>query len=69
MPCKACGSVLNPYAAVDFNAKIWTCPFCHTRNHFPPHYAGARPGRGGLPTRRLMLHAACHALAGLPMPT
>lgn len=41
VPCKTCGSVLNPYAAVDFAAKIWTCPFCHTRNHFPPHYAGA----------------------------
>ena len=40
MPCKACGSVLNPYAAVDFHAKLWTCPFCHTRNHFPPHYQG-----------------------------
>lgn len=40
VPCKTCGSVLNPYAAVDFHAKIWTCPFCHTRNHFPPHYAG-----------------------------
>ncbi|EFN51277.1 hypothetical protein CHLNCDRAFT_141205 [Chlorella variabilis] len=38
--CKTCGSVLNPYASVDFAAKIWTCPFCHTRNHFPPHYAG-----------------------------
>ncbi|KAL4422806.1 hypothetical protein ABPG75_009003 [Micractinium tetrahymenae] len=40
VPCKTCGAVLNPYAAVDFAAKIWTCPFCHTRNHFPPHYAG-----------------------------
>lgn len=38
--CKTCGSVLNPYCSVDFAAKIWTCPFCHTRNHFPPHYAG-----------------------------
>ena len=40
VPCKTCGSVLNPYASVDFHAKLWTCPFCHTRNHFPPHYAG-----------------------------
>lgn len=38
--CKSCGSVLNPYAMVDFNAKLWTCPFCHNRNHFPPHYQG-----------------------------
>ena len=42
VPCKACGAALNPYAAVDFNAKVWSCPFCHTRNHFPPHYAGER---------------------------
>jgi protein transport protein SEC23 len=40
VPCKSCGGVLNPYAAVDFHAKLWTCPFCHTRNHFPPHYQG-----------------------------
>ena len=30
---------LNPYARVDFNGKLWICPFCYTRNHFPPHYA------------------------------
>jgi protein transport protein SEC23 len=41
VPCKACGGVLNPYAAVDFASKLWTCPFCTARNHFPPHYAGA----------------------------
>ncbi len=26
-------------SAIDFAAKLWTCPFCTTRNHFPPHYA------------------------------
>ncbi|KAF4357072.1 hypothetical protein CsatB_025331 [Cannabis sativa] len=36
--CKTCASVLNPYARVDFTAKIWICPFCFQRNHFPPHY-------------------------------
>ena len=20
-------------------SKLWVCPFCLTRNHFPPHYA------------------------------
>mmetsp|Transcript_10397 Transcript_10397/g.29602 ORF Transcript_10397/g.29602 Transcript_10397/m.29602 type:complete len:756 (+) Transcript_10397:156-2423(+) len=40
VPCKSCGAVLNPYARVDFGSKIWVCPFCHTRNHFPSHYAG-----------------------------
>jgi protein transport protein SEC23 len=24
---------------VDYQSKLWTCPFCLTRNHFPPHYA------------------------------
>ena len=24
---------------IDFRAKIWICPFCFQRNHFPPHYA------------------------------
>ncbi|XRA99090.1 protein transport protein Sec23 [Pycnococcus provasolii] len=37
--CKNCGAVLNPYARVDFHGKIWICPFCYTRSHFPPHYA------------------------------
>ncbi|KAF5181425.1 transport protein SEC23 [Thalictrum thalictroides] len=36
--CKTCRSVLNPFSIVDFNAKIWICPFCFQRNHFPPHY-------------------------------
>lgn len=35
----ACRSVLNPYCQVDFRSKLWVCPFCFTRNHFPPHYA------------------------------
>ncbi|CAN0898590.1 Protein transport protein SEC23 [Linum grandiflorum] len=36
--CKTCASPLNCFARVDFNAKIWICPFCFQRNHFPPHY-------------------------------
>ncbi|KAM5569715.1 protein transport protein SEC23 [Rosa sericea] len=36
--CKTCSAVLNPFSRVDFNAKIWICPFCYQRNHFPPHY-------------------------------
>ncbi|CAK9019994.1 unnamed protein product [Durusdinium trenchii] len=34
-----CGAVLNPLCYVDFHSKSWTCPFCHTRNRFPQHYA------------------------------
>mmetsp|Transcript_28195 Transcript_28195/g.63859 ORF Transcript_28195/g.63859 Transcript_28195/m.63859 type:complete len:770 (-) Transcript_28195:276-2585(-) len=37
--CNGCSAVLNPFAQVDFRTKLWTCPFCTTRNHFPPHYA------------------------------
>ncbi|GMH08057.1 hypothetical protein Nepgr_009897 [Nepenthes gracilis] len=36
--CKSCAVVLNPFCRVDFTAKIWICPFCFQRNHFPPHY-------------------------------
>jgi protein transport protein SEC23 len=35
----SCNSILNPYCLVDYRSKIWTCPFCLARNHFPPHYA------------------------------
>ncbi|KAL9269206.1 transport protein SEC23 E-like protein [Drosera capensis] len=38
--CKTCFSCLNPFCQVDFAAKIWICPFCFQRNHFPQHYAG-----------------------------
>ncbi|XP_042407756.1 protein transport protein SEC23-like [Zingiber officinale] len=35
-----CAAVLNPFARVDFGAKIWICPICFSRNQFPSHYAG-----------------------------
>ena len=34
----ACPGVLNPFCRIDFKAKMWICPFCFQRNHFPPHY-------------------------------
>ncbi|PSS24554.1 Protein transport protein [Actinidia chinensis var. chinensis] len=36
--CRNCRSVLNPFSVVDFVAKLWVCPFCLQRNHFPTHY-------------------------------
>ncbi|EOA29902.1 hypothetical protein CARUB_v10012995mg [Capsella rubella] len=36
--CRTCSAALNAYAQVDFTAKLWICPFCFQRNHFPPHY-------------------------------
>ncbi|CAO2839254.1 unnamed protein product [Amaranthus hypochondriacus] len=38
--CKTCVAALNPFCRVDFTARIWICPFCFQRNHFPPHYSG-----------------------------
>eukprot|EP01027_Heterolobosea_sp_BB2_P019598 GEZU01027552.1.p1 GENE.GEZU01027552.1~~GEZU01027552.1.p1 ORF type:complete len:670 (-),score=209.29 GEZU01027552.1:37-2046(-) len=38
--CKTCRGVLNPYCRVDYHgSKLWICPFCYSRNQFPPHYA------------------------------
>ncbi|XP_077212973.1 protein transport protein SEC23 E-like [Tasmannia lanceolata] len=37
--CKTCSCILNPYSRVDFQAKIWICPLCFQRNHFPPHFS------------------------------
>ncbi|KAK3025435.1 hypothetical protein RJ639_042161 [Escallonia herrerae] len=37
--CKTCSAVLNPFCRVDFAARIWICPFCFQRNHFPHHYS------------------------------
>ncbi|KAI0240092.1 GTPase-activating protein S23 [Massospora cicadina] len=37
--CKSpCKGVLNPYCQLDVRAKLWICPFCLSRNPFPPHY-------------------------------
>lgn len=36
--CRTCRSVLNPFCVVDYDAKIWLCPICYQRNHFPPSY-------------------------------
>ncbi|KAK0607462.1 hypothetical protein LWI29_015441 [Acer saccharum] len=37
--CSKCGAVLNPYARVDYTSRIWSCPFCYARNHFPRSYS------------------------------
>uniref|UniRef100_A0A1J3FWX9 Protein transport protein SEC23 n=1 Tax=Noccaea caerulescens TaxID=107243 RepID=A0A1J3FWX9_NOCCA len=38
--CTRCGAVLNPYARVDYQSRIWACPFCLLKNPFPRSYAG-----------------------------
>lgn len=34
-----CRTVLNPYCGLSLEQKFWVCPFCMTRNAFPPQYA------------------------------
>ncbi|KAF7365079.1 Protein transport protein SEC23 [Mycena venus] len=34
-PCRA---ILNPCCQIDIRGKLWICPFCLSRNAFPPHY-------------------------------
>eukprot|EP00698_Gefionella_okellyi_P006378 TRINITY_DN15734_c0_g1_i1.p1 TRINITY_DN15734_c0_g1~~TRINITY_DN15734_c0_g1_i1.p1 ORF type:complete len:770 (+),score=130.16 TRINITY_DN15734_c0_g1_i1:43-2310(+) len=36
--CRGCRAILNPNCSIDFVSKIWICPFCFQRNHFPTHY-------------------------------
>ncbi|CAH8278484.1 unnamed protein product [Arabidopsis lyrata] len=38
--CSRCGAVLNPYARVDYQSRIWSCPFCFHKNLFPRSYSG-----------------------------
>ncbi|OAY65983.1 Protein transport protein SEC23 [Ananas comosus] len=37
--CRMCRAILNPFSIVDYIAKIWICPFCFQRNHFPQNYS------------------------------
>lgn len=54
----ACHAVLNPYCQVDFRSKLWVCPFCLTRNHFPPHY-GDNITETNLPAELIPQYATC----------
>ncbi|CAN4091826.1 unnamed protein product [Withania somnifera] len=38
--CTQCNAVLNPYARVDYQTRIWICPFCYRKNPFPKSYLG-----------------------------
>ena len=60
--CKACRAALNPYCQCDFLAKVWTCPFCFARNHFPPHYAEVTDTN--LPGAQPRAARACASLTG-----
>lgn len=53
-----CHAVLNPYCQVDFRTKLWVCPFCMQRNHFPPHYA-ENISEQNLPAELIPQYATC----------
>ncbi|KAH7431830.1 hypothetical protein KP509_08G068800 [Ceratopteris richardii] len=36
--CRTCSALLCPYVQIDYMGKLWVCPFCFQRNHFPQHY-------------------------------
>lgn len=38
--CSRCHAILNPYARVDYQNRIWACPFCFGKNPFPKSYLG-----------------------------
>ena len=60
-----CSALLNPFARVDFAAKIWICPLCFSRNHFPPHYAAI--SESNVPAE---LFPQCSTVSTtLPLPT
>lgn len=61
-----CQSILNPYCQVDYRTKIWTCPFCLARNHFPPHYAD-NITETNLPAELIPQYSTCeYELQSLP---
>jgi len=35
----SCRSILNPFCTIDLKGKLWVCPFCFQRNHFPQMYS------------------------------
>mmetsp|Transcript_5940 Transcript_5940/g.13001 ORF Transcript_5940/g.13001 Transcript_5940/m.13001 type:complete len:832 (+) Transcript_5940:125-2620(+) len=53
-----CHAVLNPYCQVDFRSKLWVCPFCLNRNHFPSHYA-ENISESNLPAELIPQYATC----------
>ena len=40
---KGCGAVLNPFADLHYDTKMWVCPLCATRNYFPSYYSEISP--------------------------
>jgi len=61
-----CHAILNPYCQVDFHSKLWVCPFCTARNHFPAHYA-ENISESNLPAELIPQFTTCeYELPGVP---
>ncbi|KAF6149469.1 hypothetical protein GIB67_035002 [Kingdonia uniflora] len=61
--CISCNAVLNPYARVDYNSRIWVCPFCYYKNSFPRSYVGI--GENNLPAELFPTYSTveyCHGV-------
>lgn len=67
--CNHCGAVLNPYARVDYQSRIWICPFCFQKNSFPRSYAGI--GENNLPAELFPTYSTVEYVYGkkLASPT
>ncbi|KAI3707701.1 hypothetical protein L6452_26330 [Arctium lappa] len=60
--CSRCGSVLNPYARVDYPSRIWVCPFCYQKNSFPRSYAEI--GENNIPAELFPTYSTVEYLLG-----
>ncbi|KAJ4956531.1 hypothetical protein NE237_013314 [Protea cynaroides] len=67
--CNRCGGVLNPYARVDYQSRLWVCPFCYQKNPFPRSYTGI--GENNLPAELFPTCSTVEYLHGRknPCPT
>ncbi|KAI0313283.1 hypothetical protein OF83DRAFT_1142114 [Amylostereum chailletii] len=66
--CKPpCRGVLNPYCQIDIRGKLWICPFCLTRNAFPPHYKDI--SNTNLPAELLPKYTTIEYTLSRPSPT
>ena len=43
--CPSCKAILNPYAKIDYERKLWTCPICGKQTPLPSEYHGISEGQ------------------------
>ncbi|KAK7272372.1 hypothetical protein RJT34_28916 [Clitoria ternatea] len=62
--CSRCAAVLNPYARLDYQSRIWHCPFCSRRNPFPRSIADTN-----LPAELFPTYSTVEYSSPSPSPT